>query len=47
VQTGDSTTVVAREQLCGHVVYPATAENAKMEEKFSLQSVPGLYNEDY
>jgi hypothetical protein len=41
-----STTAVAREQLCGHVVSPATREHAIMEEAFSVQSVPELYNED-
>jgi hypothetical protein len=30
-------TAVAREQLCGHAV---------MEETFSMQSLPGLYNDD-
>jgi hypothetical protein len=44
VYTGESTTAVAREQLCGHV-YP-TREHAIMEQTFSVRSVPGLYNED-
>jgi hypothetical protein len=43
---GESATAVARGQLCGHVGSPATTEHAIMEEKFFLQSVPGLYNED-
>jgi hypothetical protein len=46
VQTGDNTTAVAREQLCGHVVTPATREDAIMEEIFSVRSVPAVYNED-
>jgi hypothetical protein len=31
------------EQLCGHVVSPATKEQAMMEETFSVRSVPRLY----
>jgi hypothetical protein len=34
------------EQLCGHVVVPATREYAIMEETFSVRFVLGLYNED-
>jgi hypothetical protein len=41
--TGDSTTAVAREQLCGHVS-PETRGHAIMEETFSVRFVPGLYN---
>jgi hypothetical protein len=41
---GDSTTAVAREQLCGHVS-PATREHAIMEETFSVRPVPRLYDE--
>jgi hypothetical protein len=39
-------TAVAREQLCGHVS-PATREHTIMEETFSVQHVPGLYNKDW
>jgi hypothetical protein len=46
VQTGDSTTAVAMEQLYGHVVSPAMREHAIMEETFSVLPMPGLYNED-
>jgi hypothetical protein len=46
VQTGDSTAAVVREQLCGHVVSPATRKHTIIEETFSVRSVPGLYNED-
>jgi hypothetical protein len=34
VERGDSVKAVAREQLCGHVVSPATREHAIMEEIF-------------
>jgi hypothetical protein len=44
--TGESTTAVARKQLCGHAVSPTTREQAIMEETFSLMSMPSLYNED-
>jgi hypothetical protein len=43
---GDSTTAVAREQLCGHVSPPATREHAIMEKIFSMRSVPGLYSKE-
>jgi hypothetical protein len=39
-------TTVARDQLCGHVVSPATREHAIMEETFSVRSVLGLCNEE-
>jgi hypothetical protein len=45
MKTGDSKTAAAREQLCGHVVSPATREDGIMEETFSVRSVPGLYYE--
>jgi hypothetical protein len=45
VNRGQYTDVV-KEQLCGHVVSPATREHAIMEETFSVRSVPGLCNED-
>jgi hypothetical protein len=38
--TGDSTTAVAREQLCEHVVSPATREHGIIEETPSVWSVP-------
>jgi hypothetical protein len=50
---GHSKTSVAREQLCGHVVYPVR-KHAIMEEKFSLLSAsysrswylkPGIFRE--
>jgi hypothetical protein len=41
VQTGGSTTAVAREQLCGHVVFPGTGEHAIMEKSFYLRFVLG------
>jgi hypothetical protein len=44
--TSDSTTAVAREQLCGHIVSLGIEEYAIMEETFSLRYVPELYNED-
>jgi hypothetical protein len=47
VLIGDSTAAATRQQLCGHVICPATREQAIMEETFSVRSVPGLYNEDY
>jgi hypothetical protein len=44
VYTGDSTTAVAREQSCGHVISQATTEHAIMEKKCSMRSVSGLYS---
>jgi hypothetical protein len=44
MQTGDSITVVAREQLYGHVSL-ATRE-AIMEAVFSVWSIPRLHNQD-
>jgi hypothetical protein len=41
VQTGDSATAIAMEQLCGHVVSPAMREHAIMEEMFSVTSMLG------
>jgi hypothetical protein len=38
---GDSTTAVAREQICEHVVFLATEEHAIMEATFSVLSVLG------
>jgi hypothetical protein len=46
VQRGDSTTAFAKEQLCGHVVSPATTEHAVVEGTLSVLSVTGLYNGD-
>jgi hypothetical protein len=43
--TCDSTTAVAWQQLCGHVVSLATKEHAVVEEMFTVRSVTGLYNE--
>jgi hypothetical protein len=43
-KTGESTTAVAREQLCGHV--PRTREHPIMEETFSVGFISGLYIED-
>jgi hypothetical protein len=40
VRTGDSTTAVARNQLCGRVS-SATTQHATMEDIFSVGSVPG------
>jgi hypothetical protein len=45
VKTGDSKANVAREQLCGHIISPATTQHAIKEETFSVPSVSGLYNE--
>jgi hypothetical protein len=42
----DSTTAVAREQLCGHVVSSAAREHAIMVQTFTMRSVRGLYIED-
>jgi hypothetical protein len=36
--------VVARKQLCGHVVSPATREHAVIEETLTVRSVSGLCN---
>jgi hypothetical protein len=36
----------AREQICGHIVSPATREHAMMEETFSVRFLSGLYNEE-
>jgi hypothetical protein len=46
VPTGDSTTAVAKEELCGKVVSPVMREEAILEETFSVRSVLRLYNED-
>jgi hypothetical protein len=46
VLIGDSITTVAREELCGCVISPATTEHSTMEETFTLRFVPELYNED-
>jgi hypothetical protein len=46
VEMGDSKTAIAREQLCGHFVSPATTEHAIMEEMFPVRFVLRLYNED-
>jgi hypothetical protein len=43
VYVGASTTAVAREQLCGHVVSSATRGHAIMEETFYVRYAPGLY----
>jgi hypothetical protein len=45
-KTGDRTTAIAREQLCG-LASPATREHAIIEENFSLRYLLGLHNEDY
>jgi hypothetical protein len=37
-------TAVAMEQLCGHDISPATRGHAIMEDTFSVQSLPELYN---
>jgi hypothetical protein len=42
VYARDSKTVVARQQLYGHVVFPATREHALIEDTFSVRSVLGL-----
>jgi hypothetical protein len=34
VSTGDSTIAIGREELCGHVVSPATREHTIIEETF-------------
>jgi hypothetical protein len=41
----DSTTAVAREQLRGYLVFSAR-EHARMEDMFSVRSVPGLLVSD-
>jgi hypothetical protein len=47
MQTGDGKTVVAREQLCGHVASPAKTEQAIIKAVFPVRFVPALYNEDH
>jgi hypothetical protein len=46
MQRDDSTTAVAREQLCRHVVSPTTREHSIMKQMFSVRPVAELYNED-
>jgi hypothetical protein len=46
VKTGDSTTAVARRQLCGQVVSLETKQDAIMMVTFSVRYMPKLYNEN-